>query len=1248
MNAAGNVYLGRVSAVANRMVEFARRRRARWAGGAVAVILMLFTIAGFFVVPHVVRGILTEQVAALLHRQVTVGRIRFNPYTLRLQVADLRVGDPSEKNPLATFGRIDVNASWTSAFRVAPVVSDLTIARPVVNIVRTPGGAFNFSDILASLSAPAEPSSTSGSSPTPKFAVSNIRILDGTVTFDDQEAGQRHVIDKLQLGIPFIANLPGHEEIVVEPLLQMSVDGRPVRISGVSRPFAGKFDSAVNFSFHRIELPPYASYLPPSMPIKLPSGALSLNVLLHFKQEEKGPSIELSGAIAVDQLDLRDASGAPVISMDHGEVKMADVEPFDGVFDLSEITVRGLKAELVRQHDGQTNIATLLGTSVSSAQPAPPPVPKPQAAATPAASSGAPPEAAVDLIKIVSSSVSVTDLSGAKPAAAALQNIDAAVTNLRLNGQVPADFQAAANLQSGGTISLKGKLDLAKSDVQADVAVDKVDLPPLQTFVRDFFAGTIKSGSFSAHGRLDSHFAGDKFNLHSEPADVAIDDLGIDAAGSRKPPLAWSHFGVSLASFDLAARQVEVKEVRADGIKLFARRDRGGTVNLLALIKQSPSSSEPQPGTHPRAEGREDHDLQTTRPSTAPERPWRYQVESVAIEKTEARFDDRAGHRFVRVELSPLNIHLKGFSSDFTKPFSIEMDGVRNRRGSFKIEGTAAIDPLKADLHLDTKRLDLAEADNYVSSWLNADITSAALTVAGDLSLAQDGSDYKVKYHGGATVGDFATTDKVTGDPFLNWKSLSISEVDADIGDSPPMVHLGRIALSDFYARLILNRSGKLNLNDITSAPSEQPKSLTREQAHPAVAPSAAPTPTAEKKPASNGDIQVAQITLQDGHIDYTDDFIKPHYSANLSEISGSIGEFGTTTQQPALVELRGQVNGSAPLSISGKINPLAPMAFVDLRAKADSIELTGLSPYSTKYTGYPIVKGTLTAHVHYLLDQGELKASNHLFINQLTFGDRVENSTATNLPVRFAVAVLKNSRGEIDLRIPVSGSLSDPQFSIGAVIWEAFVGVIKKAITSPFSVLSSTVGGVMGEGGTANLSYIVFEPGRATLNDKAKQKLTTLGNALQDHPALKLSICGRVDPSLDLQGLREAWLEDQIRAQKIRREGGAGDPESVKVTPEDYDKYLARAYSHAKIPKPRNFIGFAKTLPPDQMKKLMLENAPISPDALKQLADARANIVRQYLSATVKPGRLFIVPTQLNADGIKEGPTTRVDLSLQ
>jgi outer membrane protein OmpA-like peptidoglycan-associated protein len=408
-------------------------------------------------------------------------------------------------------------------------------------------------------------------------------------------------------------------------------------------------------------------------------------------------------------------------------------------------------------------------------------------------------------------------------------------------------------------------------------------------------------------------------------------------------------------------------------------------------------------------------------------------------------------------------------------------------------------------------------------------------------------------------------------------------------------------------------------------------------------------TPATSSAPAAitaipiDAEIELDGMTVQGGHVNFTDNFIKPNYTADLSDIAGTVGPFGTRATAPATVALQGQVNGSAPIAINGAVNPLAPMAFVDLKAKADGVELTGLTPYSAKYTGYPIVKGTLTIDVHYLLDQGQLTADNHLFIDQFTFGDHVESRDATTLPVRLAVALLKNARGEIAVDVPVTGSLSDPQFSLSGVILDAFVNLIVKAATSPFSLIASAFGT------QEDLDYVEFSPGLAALTPDSQQKLATIAQALQDRPALRLDISGRVDPQFDREGLREARLASLIRMRKMQDSGGHEDADRVQLTLEEYDMYLTRVYKMATFPKPRNFLGMDKSLPPDEMKKLLLANMEITDQDLQHLADGRANAVRQWLSGQVDPGRLFVVAPTLEADGIKDkGKTTRVDLSLK
>jgi hypothetical protein len=414
-------------------------------------------------------------------------------------------------------------------------------------------------------------------------------------------------------------------------------------------------------------------------------------------------------------------------------------------------------------------------------------------------------------------------------------------------------------------------------------------------------------------------------------------------------------------------------------------------------------------------------------------------------------------------------------------------------------------------------------------------------------------------------------------------------------------------------------------------------------------APAAATTPTVPAAPTA--DIRIGQITLVNGQLNYSDNFIKPNYTANLTRLTGKIGAFGTATGgPPADLAVQAQLDDNSPVDIDGTINPLAPVAFLDIKGKANEVELTRLSAYSTKYTGYPITQGKLTVDVHYLLDQGKLNADNHIFITQLTFGDRMESPGISHLPVKLAVALLKDTQGNIDVDLPVSGSLDDPQFSMGGLIWRAIGNLIAKAATAPFRLLGAAFGG----GNHEDLGYVEFEPGSAVLDATAKERLGKIVGLLNQKTSLNLDIIGRVDPSKDQDGLRKVSVDEMVRKEKVIDQSGKNADTSeaalaeISITPDEYEHYLKRAYKHADVTKPHNLIGLNKSLEPDEMRSLMETSVPVDAKAMHDLAGRRAAAVQAWFHGKADDKRVSIKDPKLTAEGIDDkGKTTRVDFGL-
>jgi hypothetical protein len=375
-------------------------------------------------------------------------------------------------------------------------------------------------------------------------------------------------------------------------------------------------------------------------------------------------------------------------------------------------------------------------------------------------------------------------------------------------------------------------------------------------------------------------------------------------------------------------------------------------------------------------------------------------------------------------------------------------------------------------------------------------------------------------------------------------------------------------------------------------------------------------------------------VEIKRGNVAFSDRFIRPNYDANLTDLAGTLTAFSTSPDTIAKLDLTGKVDKTAPLSITGELNPFRQDAHLDIVAKVSDFELTGLSSYSGKYVGYGIARGKLSAELNYKIEERKLTATNQIFLDQLTFGDKVDSPDAVNLPVQLAVSLLKNRRGEIDLHLPVTGTLDDPEFSIFGLVLKMFFNLIGKAITSPFALLGSALGG--GE----ELSQLALAPGVARAGEAQQDKLKTLAQALIDRPALKLDIIGRADPASDLDGLRQLGLDNAVRAQKLKAMIARGEDapslEDIEVGADEYPALLEKAYKAGDFKKPRNLVGLTKNIPVPEMEALMRANVKAGDAELRLLAQQRAQAVREWLMGEGEvPGeRIFVLEPKVEAIG--------------
>lgn len=631
----------------------------------------------------------------------------------------------------------------------------------------------------------------------------------------------------------------------------------------------------------------------------------------------------------------------------------------------------------------------------------------------------------------------------------------------------------------------------------------------------------------------------------------------------------------------------------------------------------------------------------------APEAPWVGSVDKLAVEDVALRFEDKAVSPAALQEIDGFSIRGEDLGNEPGKKGKLSIAGRINKKGSLKLDGAVQLMPLNAALKVETLAVPLLPVQPYFGEALNIALTRGQVSNQGEVIASQDKDGLKAAYKGSLTLGDFLAVDKLNSADFLKWKSLYFGGLDVRL--DPMTVNVGEIALADFYSRLILNKDGRLNLADIVRKPegaSDAAPAKASAESKPA---DAKPAEAATKPPLP---IKIAKITLQNGTVNFSDYFVKPNYSVNLTKLGGRVTNLSSAADSVADMELRGSYANSAPVLIQAKLNPLAAKSFLDLKADISGVDMVGFSPYAGKYAGYNIEKGKLSLNVAYKLQDRQLSAENRLFIDQFTFGEKVESPDATKLPVNLAISLLKNNRGEIDLNLPIGGSLDDPQFSVGGLVVKVIVNLFVKAVTSPFALLGSMFGG--GE----ELSNIEFAPGYAAFDEAAGKKLAALAKALNDRESLKLEITGRADPEADKEGIKRVAIERAMKAEKLKdilkKKGEGVSVDSVEIASDEYTAYLTRAYKEAKFPKPRNVIGMQKDLPVAEMEKLMLANLPATPEDVQALAVRRAEAVQSWLAeqGKVPVARIFLLPPKVEvakSDGDKaKSSASRVDFSLR
>jgi len=587
--------------------------------------------------------------------------------------------------------------------------------------------------------------------------------------------------------------------------------------------------------------------------------------------------------------------------------------------------------------------------------------------------------------------------------------------------------------------------------------------------------------------------------------DASVKDLGLELSGiqlrslgAATPLFELASLGLVQGQLDLAGQTLSLDRVSASGGRMTATRDALGRIAVLDALARKPTARK-----------------------TAPGKPWHYKVGTLAANDFELGLREESVSPAASLDLARLRLEARGLSDDAKASVPLSMSFNARQGGRFEASGWMQPATQNADIRFKLSELSLLPAQPYVAQKSSLLLASGQASMQGRFLLQQG----KPKVEAGFAIKNLLLNEAQTRERFLGWTLLSGRQLVA----TPQQVDLNELSLDGLGAKLIIFKDRSTNVA----------KLLKPDDAL-ALAQPAEPSQAASAPPLQ---FSLGRARISNSNMEFADLSLALPFGARIHELNGFLTGVSSRPEALTQIELNGKVDEFGLARAVGQIKPLAPPDFTDLRVIFRNVEMTSLTPYSATFAGRKIESGKLSLELEYKVKQRQLLGDNKVIMDQLTLGERVDSPGAMSLPLDLALAILRDADGKVDLGLPVSGSLDDPQFSYGQLVWKALVNVLGKIATAPFRALGALLGIEADK-----LDKIVFDAGSVELLPPEREKLLNLSRLLAQRAGLVLAVHGDYSPQLDGEAIKSLRLRRAVALQSGRSLAEGEDPGPIAL----------------------------------------------------------------------------------------------------
>ncbi|MEM8561646.1 MAG: DUF748 domain-containing protein [Pseudomonadota bacterium] len=892
-------------------------------------------------------------------------------------------------------------------------------------------------------------------------------------------------------------------------------------------------------------------------------------------------SLEL-GKTAIPEHD-----GSPFVSLDHATINLSTASLWSGALVFDKLGVEQLFVHVIELPDGTFNFSDMLPPEDTA------PEEEVQEGITPLT---------IDELDFNARQLIYSNEAREKPTSNQLNDLNINILGLSTVLEEGKPYVLDAKGERGGELHWEGVVSIPSSYSEGELSLKNIQLIPLWTFIEPWVAFRLDGGSFGVQGQYAVSWA-EEIDYSVSEARFTLDEVAVVPQSDRDIPdtsITLGALSIDGIALDGSEQQVEVASFAIDELAI-AGWSEGDQVSLIDLFSIDLPAAEEDPTT--------------TEEEAAEDNPWKASLGRFSMDNSSVRWRSEYTDP-AELNVTPITVSAQSLAWPLAGKTPISVAITINGQTSASVDGEVDLGAGAGQLAYSLEALPIPWFNPNLPDALNGEFTGGELQVQGEMTLAEF-APASIAMDGAVTGFAASVTEAETS--LTSWETVRWDKLLVDL--NAQQVSMEKLSIDNFIGRFHINEDGSINASNAFKSPETEEAKQDSEEAT-----EQAPQEVSEEA-GQPWFVSIPLIHISDSQIDFKDESLPIEFRTVIGELNGDIKNISSEEGVNTEVELKGSVDGYAPVNLTGTAQPLAAPVALDLLLTFDGMDMSRLTPYSGTYAGRAIEQGVLNLDLNYAMADNQLQGKNKIVIEQMKLGETIESDKAVDLPLDLALALLTDTNGVIDMDIPVSGDVSDPEFSIGSVVMGALINVITKAVTSPFTLLASLVDS------EEDLQRINFSSGSDQLEEHAQEKLTTLSTALVERPELALTITGR----LQLEADTERMQKDQLQAELIA--GGLSQQQADSRGPEweqaIEQRYQAGSPGVTELTAREQYLALAAAI-------------PIADTALLELAAERALVVKTFLvnQAGLAPERAVIAQADLAPEDNKySGVELAIDL---